>query len=234
LETGCCLSTNPKGDIVMAGEPRFLCDGMLGSLARWLRFLGYDTLYPEILDDSEILQMAQKEGRILLTRDRELAQRAGAGGILIASVALDEQILQLHHAIGLDLDGERRMLRCPKCNTPLEGVSKEAVREIACERQGVPGAGQIPPRVLERQKYFWRCPGCGQIYWRGSHYDRIIGKIGELDKGYRVQGTGYRVRRRPAGRRGPEDLRSSLSNRAALDCDEEDLERFERSSGDDG
>jgi hypothetical protein len=165
---------------------------MLGSLARWLRFLGYDTLYPRLLDDTDVLHMAEKEDRMLLTRDRELAGRAGSRGKLIASVELDEQIHQLHNAFGLHLDGERLMLRCPKCNTMLEAISKDEVRKIAGERACVPGVEQIPPMVLERQDDFWRCPGCDQIFWRGSHYDRIMDKIGELGKGSREQATGSR------------------------------------------
>jgi uncharacterized protein with PIN domain len=180
------LSTNPKSDSPAADRPVFLCDQMLGSLARWLRFLGYDTLYPEAMPDTDVLRLAVKEGRMLLTRDRRLAQRARSRAVLLTSLELDEQILQLREAIGLDMEGPGRMMRCPKCNAVLAAVSKEEVERIACDRRsGAPGEA-IPDGVLGRQEEFWRCPGCGQVYWHGSHYDRIIGKIGELDKGYRV------------------------------------------------
>ena len=179
------MSTNPKGDSPMAGEPIFLCDHMLGSLARWLRFFGYDALYPEAMPDGEILRLAGKEGRILITRDRHLAERAGPTAVLIVSVVLDEQILQLKRDIGIEMEGPRRMMRCPKCNAVLAAASKETVERIALERRcGAPGEA-IPDGVLQRHEEFWRCPGCGQVYWHGSHYDRIIGKIGELGKGRR-------------------------------------------------
>ena len=180
------MSTNRKGDSPDSAGPVFLCDQMLGSLARWLRFLGYDTLYPEAMPDADILRLAKDEGRILITRDRQLACRAGPKAVLLTSLVLDEQILQLGEAKGLDFESPGRMMRCPKCNAVLAAASKEEVEKLALDRKsGAPG-GAIPDGVLKRQADFWRCPGCGQVYWRGSHYDRIIGKIGELGKGYRV------------------------------------------------
>jgi hypothetical protein len=156
---------------------------MLGSLARWLRFLGYDTLYPGPAGDDDILRLAREEGRIIVTRDRGLAARAGPGAILLSSLVLDEQILQLRGAAGLDLDGPGRMMRCPKCNSVLTATTKEEVEKLA--RGGSASGQAIPENILGRHSEFWRCPGCGQVYWHGSHYDRIIGKIGELEKGSR-------------------------------------------------
>ena len=180
------MSTNPKDDSPAAAGPMFLCDLMLGSLTRWLRFLGYDTLYPGAMPDTDLLRLAVLEGRMLLTRDRQLAERANPRAVLIASVLLDEQILQLKNDIGIDMEGPRRMMRCPICNAVLAAASREEVEVIARERRmGAPGEA-IPDGVLGRHEKFWRCPVCGQVYWHGSHYDRIIGKIGELDKGYRV------------------------------------------------
>jgi uncharacterized protein with PIN domain len=196
----------------MSDGVRFLCDQMLGSLARWLRFLGYDALYPGVEDDTELLRLAKKECRLLLTRDRELAERAGAGGVLIRSVELDGQILQLKAGLGLDLRTGQRMLRCPRCNSILAEAPKEDVQRIARERicggqqaarqqgsreTGTDGkcreaAQEIPEGVLERQERFWQCPGCGQVYWPGSHYERIMEKIGELEKGSRQRAAGSR------------------------------------------
>jgi uncharacterized protein with PIN domain len=156
---------------------------MLGSLARWLRFLGYDTLYPEVEDDTELLLMAKDEGRLLLTRDKELAARAGDGGVLIESVELDGQLAQLRDSLGLELNSDKRMLRCSRCNSVLVQITKEQARQVADERTGAAGAERIPEGVLARHERFWRCTGCGQVYWPGSHYERIIGKIDELEKG---------------------------------------------------
>lgn len=179
------MSTSQKGDSAGEAASKFVCDHMLGSLARWLRFLGYDTLYPAPMADADVLWLAEKEGRTLVTRDRQLAIRAGSRAVLLTGLVLDEQILQLREAVGLDLVGPHRMMRCPKCNAVLAAASREQVAQIALDRKGVAPGQAIPENVLGRHEQFWRCPGCGQIYWHGSHYDRIIGKIVELDKGNR-------------------------------------------------
>jgi len=156
----------------MAAAPRFLCDHMLGSLARWLRFLGYDTLYPETMDDTGILRLARDDRRMLLTRDKELASRAAGLGHLVQSDVLDEQLADIRKAFDLDLSGERPLSRCSLCNARLVAIGKGEA-----EKAGVPAP------IVQRHDRFWRCPGCGQLYWPGSHYERIMGKIGELDKG---------------------------------------------------
>jgi uncharacterized protein with PIN domain len=156
----------------MAPEPRFLCDQMLGSLARWLRFLGYDTLYPEAMDDTSILKMARDDGRMLLTRDKELASRAQESGRLVRSDVLDDQLADVRKVFGLDLSGEKLLSRCSLCNAVLTVIDKGEA-----EKAGVPAV------IVQRHDRFWRCPGCGQLYWPGSHYERIMDKIGELDKG---------------------------------------------------
>jgi uncharacterized protein with PIN domain len=154
----------------MAEEPRFLCDHMLGSLARWLRFLGYDTLYPQAMKDTDILCLAETEGRILLTRDKELAARARGRGHLVTSVVLRDQIAQVRGELKLEPAGGRPLSRCSLCNSVLVGVSTEEAKDAGA-----------PPAVLLRHDTFWRCPGCGQIYWPGSHYDSIIEKIKDIE-----------------------------------------------------
>jgi uncharacterized protein with PIN domain len=143
----------------MEERPRFLADEMLGSLARWLRIVGYDTTYVKDLEDCEILELARSEGRLLLTRDHQLAERAGARGLLITSAALDEQLGQVAAAYGLKMD--RPMSRCTLCNGPLRTVGKEEVG---------PGA---PERVRASHEEFYVCQSCGQVYWKGSHWEHI-------------------------------------------------------------
>ncbi|MEM4728391.1 MAG: Mut7-C RNAse domain-containing protein [Thermoplasmata archaeon] len=155
----------------MAKELRFVCDHMLGALARWLRLLGHDTLYPGLLEDSELLRLARAEGRLLLTRDKELASRAGELGVLIKSVRLDEQLEQLRASGLLPLDDESALTRCSLCNSLLEDMTREEAR------------GRVPEAVFERQSEFWRCSGCGQIYWPGSHYDRILQRLERIERG---------------------------------------------------
>ena len=110
--------------------------------------------------------MARGEGRVLLTRDRQLAERARDGGLLVTSDVLEEQLGQVIAAFGLRED--RLMTRCTKCNGQLETVGREAV------------AGRVPERVLDIRTEFYLCPKCGQIYWKGTHWDNIRRRLEKL------------------------------------------------------
>ncbi|MEM0449210.1 MAG: Mut7-C RNAse domain-containing protein [Methanomassiliicoccales archaeon] len=151
----------------MLAEPKFLADGMLGSLARWLRMMGYDTTYYSVLEDDELLKMAKEQGRLLLTRDQDLAARGGRYAILITEENLEEQLLQLVHELGLRTDLE--MSRCTECNGALESVSKEEVK------------GRVPQRTLQLQDQFHRCLSCGKIYWKGTHWANIQRRIAGIE-----------------------------------------------------
>jgi uncharacterized protein with PIN domain len=143
----------------MEERPRFLADEMLGSLARWLRIIGYDTVYVKDMKDSEILELASSEGRFLLTRDQQLAERAGPRGLLITSAVLDEQLEQVAATYGLRMD--EPMSRCTLCNGPLRAVTREEI------------GPQVPERVRASHEEFYICQNCGQVYWKGSHWERI-------------------------------------------------------------
>jgi len=150
----------------MDDRPLFSADEMLGSLARWLRIMGYDTRYFRDREDNEILETSQKEGRVLLTRDRELADRAGVGGLYVESDDLTEQLRQLSRVFSLQLDEERT--RCTVCNSPLEEVGPEEV------------AGLVPEGALKNNDRFFRCTGCGKIYWKGSHWTNIRSRLRDI------------------------------------------------------
>jgi len=142
---------------------RLYCDRMLGSLARWLRFMGHDVHYPTVeVEHEDILEFVRGEGRTLVTRDRALARKA-AGSILITSTELEEQLRQVLAVIGEPESGA--LTRCGICNSPLEHVEKAKVKGI------------VPEPVFERQDEFMRCPSCDKIYWQGSHFDRIMERI---------------------------------------------------------
>jgi len=145
---------------------RLLCDHMLGSLARWLRFMGHDTAYPEPGPDRTLIERADAEGRILLTRDKELAGRA-PGAVLIRSDRLEEQIREV--ATVLPLRVIDPLSRCSICNETLLAVSGDAVEAI------------VPERVRSRHRAFWQCPSCHRVYWRGSHWDKMIARLDEFD-----------------------------------------------------
>jgi uncharacterized protein len=153
----------------MDEPPRFVLDVMLGSLARWLRRLGYDTDYVNDRDDPELARVARAEQRILLTRDRELAGRRGVRSLLIESTDLDNQLVQVVSAYPLP-DGERQQ-RCSLCNAVLVTPTHQEVQP------------EVPPYVYRHYRQFRRCPSCGRIYWQGTHWqnmqDRLHQMLGE-------------------------------------------------------
>jgi uncharacterized protein len=142
----------------MADRPRFAVDEMLGSLARWLRIMGYDAAYEKGLNDTAMLEKARQESRTLLTRDKQLAARAGKQGLLVRSDVLEEQIAEVASAYALRFDESRT--RCTLCNGLLRPAREEELTEV-------------PPRVRERHTEFFVCEGCGQIYWNGTHWKNI-------------------------------------------------------------
>lgn len=144
---------------------KLLCDHMLGSLARWLRFMGYDTAYPTAMNDTELIALARAEDRVLLTRDKELASRL-PGAVRIRSDDLGEQVRELAGVLALRLVNP--LSRCSVCNAVLEPASPEAVTE------------RVPKGVRSRHQEFWRCPDCGRVYWQGSHWDKMVERLNEF------------------------------------------------------
>jgi hypothetical protein len=138
---------------------------MLGSLARKLRLFGYDAHYTRSLGDEELVALAQREGRILVTRDAELqrkAARQGVRALLLQGEGEEAQLAELAQKLGLRLQPPSpARARCSKCNGQLERVGRDVV------------AQQVPPRVLEGREVFYRCRECGQVYWYGGHWARI-------------------------------------------------------------
>jgi len=143
---------------------RFIADMMLGRLARWLRLYGYDTLYG-IEDDDEIIEVARREGRVILTKDVALAERArklGVNVFLLRSNSLEGQVAELKR-LGVKF-GELfpANARCPKCNGPIRTASKEEVK------------GKVPECVYEKYDEFYICENCGQIYWPGKQWREML------------------------------------------------------------
>ncbi len=145
---------------------KLLCDHMLGSLAKWLRFMGYDTEYPRPLDDTALIAQARSEDRVLLTRDKELAARC-PGAVRVRSDVLEEQVREVASALGLRLVDP--LSRCSLCNGLLVPVPLESVREL------------LPQGVRERHQEFWQCPRCRKVYWQGSHWDKMVERLNHFD-----------------------------------------------------
>lgn len=137
---------------------------MLGTLARWLRMLGYDTAYAANEGDRELEAAATESGRILLTRDRSLAERAA--GIYLAPDLLEDQLRVLRERFALTLDLEA--IRCSLCNGTLEALDPHALPP------------EVPEGAREGAKNFWRCVACGKVYWDGSHWRNILDRLRRL------------------------------------------------------
>jgi hypothetical protein len=152
---------------------RFVADTMLGRLAKWLRILGYDTAYPGQETDQRLARIAADEGRVLLTRDVDLASRKGFQKLLVHSNDLPEQLAQVIKAF--DLTAKKRTSPlCLRCNRPLDEIARDDVR------------GRVPSYVYDTQDQFYHCPDCDKIYWAGTHLDHMqqeLKKLGCTDEG---------------------------------------------------
>ena len=152
----------------MAPPHRFVADMMLGKLARWLRAMGYDTVYFRVAEDRHLLQLAHAEARTLLTRDTRLARLAGAGGLLIQATEVEPQVAEVIERLALSPSSDDLLSRCLECNTRLVDRPKDSV------------GGLVPAYVFARHDHFVGCPGCGRIYWQGSHADRMLARLGRM------------------------------------------------------
>jgi uncharacterized protein with PIN domain/sulfur carrier protein ThiS len=149
------------------GEVRFLVDVNLGKLARYLRLLGWDTAYSAGARDDELARKSREEERILLTRDPGLLKHACVlYGYWVRSVLPTEQVLEVVRRFSL---AEKALpgTRCLLCNGLLFSRRREELPQGTLDG--------LPPRVRERHEEFRLCPGCGKIYWAGTHWDRMQG-----------------------------------------------------------
>ncbi|WP_076666917.1 Mut7-C RNAse domain-containing protein [Pontibacter indicus] len=142
-------------------ERRFVLDVHLGTLARSLRMLGFDTVYDQHLHDPELTQIASKEQRILLTRDVNLLKhKAIPAGYWLRSQHTAEQLREVFTRYKL-ADYIRPFTRCMVCNGQIVPVEKQEVVE------------QLPPNTQLYFNEFYQCRQCKRVYWKGSHYERM-------------------------------------------------------------
>jgi len=141
---------------------RFAADRMIGGLARMLRLLGYDTIYSPRLDPAGLAEIARLEDRIILTRG-ETSQRFPHTSKIysVQSEYPTEQLREVVEEFSLD-PRSGLWTRCTVCNGDITGVAKETVQSL------------VKPKVFELYDQFFRCSGCGRVYWHGSHVERIL------------------------------------------------------------
>lgn len=153
-------------------KPKFIVDLNVGKLAKRLRLLGYDALFINGLDDNELVRIALKEGRVLLTKDTGILRRGVAFTakikvVLVESENVREQLRQMVKTLHLEPDFDPFSL-CLECNVPLIPREREEVRDL------------VPPYVFQTQQQYMQCPGCNRIYWRGTHWQRMNEELEEL------------------------------------------------------
>jgi uncharacterized protein with PIN domain len=147
------------------GRIRCVADAHLGGLARLLRMAGFDTIYRNTLRDDEVEALALDEGRVVLTRDRELLKRRGVGyGCYVRALKAEAQLREVFERFGL-AERVRPFTLCLHCNAPLRPVAKADVLE------------RLPPRVAAGHDDFRTCDCCHRVYWKGSHWQRMTGVL---------------------------------------------------------
>jgi uncharacterized protein with PIN domain len=152
-------------------EIRFVLDVHLGRLAAYLRMLGFDALYQNDYDDDVLVRLSTAERRTLLTRDRSLLKRnAITHGYYVRETRPVQQLVEVLQRF--DLCGAiAPFQRCLRCNDLLEPVAKETIADL------------LPPRTRISFNEFHICRTCDKIYWKGSHYQRMLQLIERLRRG---------------------------------------------------
>jgi hypothetical protein len=142
-------------------EKRFIADAHLGGLARLLRMAGFDTLYRNDLRDRDIADIALREHRVVLTRDRDLLMlRDITHGCYVHALKPEQQFVEIMARLALS-NSLHPFSRCLECNAPLQTITKSQVLP------------PLPPAVQTSHEHFTHCTLCGRVYWEGSHWQRM-------------------------------------------------------------
>ena len=145
---------------------KFLADSSLGCLSKWLRILGYDTLYWRGEADRAFLCKAEREGRAVLTRRKDVLARQHPGFMLfVENDRIEDQLVEVLGKLNLTPQPEAFFTICLQCNMSLCEVLRDAVRS------------RIPDYIYQTQREFRLCPGCGRVYWPGTHRERASEKL---------------------------------------------------------
>jgi uncharacterized protein len=158
------LIRNKPGGPAQTGNrhPKFVADVMLGRLAKWLRIAGFDVLYSNQYSDNELIEISNREERVLLSRDIRLLLRKPVRNFLfIETQDIQSQLRQVFKSIQVH-KLELPLTRCLSCNDILVETDRETVREC------------VPFYVYQTQSHFKICPQCRKIFWAGTHRDAVI------------------------------------------------------------
>ena len=163
----CTVGSGPLPPAPLADPPRFVCDGSLGGLARWLRALGYEAV--RVAGGGELARAeAQRSGGVLLTSDAEVTQRQTSPAVPSLHVPVAMPVAEQLGRVTRAYELRPRAPRCMACGAALRQVAKERVRE------------RIPPRTARWLNDYFLCAGCGRLFWQGTHWERISRVLADL------------------------------------------------------
>ncbi len=148
--------------------PCFAAEKTLGKLMRWLRLLGFDTLYESEKSGQRFIETLEKE-RIVLTRTQRIREKfASRKLIFVESDHWEQQLIQIFRELDIKAAQTRPFSRCLQCNVPIKALEKSSVW------------GRVPDYIFETHAHFKQCLECDHIYWPGSHTQRSLDKIQHL------------------------------------------------------
>jgi len=156
----------------MSTQVKFIADNNVGKLARWLRMIGYDTLFFKEKNDRRMIETALSEDRVILTKDTQITRRrlVTDGKLNVMSIKQDEPKAQLQDVMKLlNLDYHFKPFSlCLECNQPLIPRTRDEVQNL------------VPPYVFKTQKQYMECPLCHRIYWQGTHWQAMVRELRNL------------------------------------------------------
>lgn len=146
---------------------RFILTKELGRLARWLRLMGFDTIYYQGDNLGTLIIQALRDNRIVITRRRDINHLQKCT-VRVNSNELYAQLKEIKNKLNLKIEKDRMFSRCTICNEVLKKVGKKEIKK------------KVPEYVYAHQEEFMCCPGCGKIYWQGSHWGNVNEVIAKL------------------------------------------------------
>lgn len=147
---------------------KFILTKELGRLAKWLRILGFDTVYFNQDNLSSLIIQALRDERIILTRNQRLARPSGVKIVLIKAEKIKDQIAEILKELHIRPESEKMFSRCIICNEELVEIEKEKIKD------------KVPEYVFKTQEDFITCPKCKRIYWQGTHWGNVIKTLEEI------------------------------------------------------
>ena len=147
---------------------KFILTKELGRLSKWLRILGFDTVYYNQDNLSSLIIQALRDERIILTRNQRLPQARGLKIVLIKNEKIKKQVAEILQTLKIVLEPEMMFSRCILCNTELVYITKDEVKD------------KVPEYVFNTQEDFLTCPQCNRIYWQGTHWGNVQETLEEI------------------------------------------------------